>query len=61
MITKKTSVAVLVVLGIYFLFFHSAPFPLSHDAIGLPPFHGVHTMFGVVLLLVAVYLGKKKS
>lgn len=58
--TKTISVAVLVVLGVYFVFFHTYPFPLNHEAIGLPPYHMVHTLFGVLLLGVAVYVAKKK-
>ena len=59
---KKTlSVGVLIVLGIYFLLFHSAPFPFSHDAIGLPPYHMIHATFGLILLVGAGYLFSKKS
>jgi hypothetical protein len=58
--TKMISVVALVVAGIYFLVFHSAPFPFSHDAIGLPPYHLVHAGFGVLLLVSAVYFWKKK-
>lgn len=58
--TKTISVAVLVLLGVYFVFFHTNPFPLNHEAIGLPPYHMVHTIFGVALLVGAVFLGKKK-
>lgn len=58
--TKTIGVAVLVLLGIYFMFFHTYPFPLSHEAIGLPPFHTVHTIFGVLLVGAAVYVWKKK-
>jgi len=57
---KKTfGVVALVLLGIYFMFFHTYPFPLNHEAIGLPPYHTVHTIFGVVLLAGAVYVWKK--
>lgn len=58
---KKTiGVAALVVLGIYFMFFHTSPFPMSHEAIGLPPFHTFHTIFGVICIAAAVYVWKKK-
>ncbi|GEM_PF-1373760 len=57
---KSVGVFTLVILGMYFIFFHSSPFPFSHDAIGLPPFHTVHTIFGVVLLVGAVFVWKKK-
>ncbi len=58
---KMIGIVVLVVLGVYFMFFHIPPYPMSHEAIGLPPFHTVHTIFGVVLLVVAGYMWKKKS
>lgn len=58
--TKIFSTVLLVVAGVYFLLFHTPPFPLSHEAIGLPPFHILHAAFGVVLLAVAGYLWKKK-
>lgn len=57
---KTVSLALLVIFGLYFVFFHTAPFPLNHEAIGLPPFHTVHTIFGLVLLVAALYIWKKK-
>lgn len=57
---KSVRLVVLVVAGLYFLAFHSEPFPLNHDAIGLPPFHTVHAVFGAVLLAGAGYLWRKK-
>ncbi|MEK7073972.1 MAG: hypothetical protein AAB960_01430 [Patescibacteria group bacterium] len=57
---KTVAVSVLVLLGVYFLLFHTAPFPLNHEAIGLPPFHTVHAIFGVVLLGAAAFVWKKK-
>lgn len=57
---KSVKVMVLVVLGVYFLLFHSEPFPLNHDAVGLPPYHTVHAVFGVLLLIGAAKLGRKK-
>jgi hypothetical protein len=58
---KKTlTVGLLIVLGVYFMFFHTEPYPMNHEAIGLPPLHTLHTIFGVVLLGAAVYFGKKK-
>ena len=56
---KSVGVVVLVVAGLYFLVFHSEPFPLNHDAIGLPPYHAVHAVFGVILLAGAGYLWTK--
>ncbi|MDH5533342.1 MAG: hypothetical protein OEX81_02860 [Candidatus Pacebacteria bacterium] len=58
--TKNISVLTLIIVGIYFLIFHSAPFPMSHDAIGLPPLHIIHAGFGFILLLIAGYIWKKK-
>lgn len=60
MFTKKVSVSLLVLVGIYFLLFHSAPFPFSHDAVGFPPYHNVHSAFGVILLVFAYFLWRKK-
>lgn len=57
---KMIGVFTLVVLGIYFLVFHTPPFPLSHEAIGLPPFHTVHAIFGAILLIAAYFVWKKK-
>lgn len=57
---KTVTVFVLVLLGLYFALFHTAPFPFNHEAIGLPPLHTVHAIFGVALLGVAVYIWKKK-
>ena len=59
--TKNITVVVLVVTGIYFLLFHSAPFPFNHEVIGLPPYHTLHAAFGAVLLVVAWWVAKKKS
>lgn len=58
---KSIAVIVLGLVGIYFLIFHSEPLPFSHDAIGLPPFHIVHAIFGIILLGAAVYLWRKNK
>ena len=57
---KSVSVAVLGILGIYFLVFHTPPFLFSHEAIGLPPLHTLHAIFGVILLIAAYFVWKKK-
>lgn len=57
---KSAGVIVLVILGVYFAFFHTAPFPLNHEAIGLPPLHTLHAVFGVALLGMAGYIWMKK-
>lgn len=53
-------ILLLVIAGVYFLLFHTEPFPFNHEAIGLPPYHTAHSLFGVTLLIAAVYLQKKK-
>jgi len=58
--TKQITVAILVIAGVYMLLFHSSPFPFSHDAIGLPPYHGIHALIGLVLLGAAAYFWKRK-
>ncbi|MEK7060709.1 MAG: hypothetical protein AAB937_00550 [Patescibacteria group bacterium] len=57
---KSISVVIFVLIGIYFVFFHTNPFPFNHEAIGLPPFHVVHTIFGLILLVSSVFVWKKK-
>lgn len=57
---KAMQVIFLMLLGLYFIIFHTAPFPFNHEAIGLPPLHTVHTIFGVALLAAALYIWKKK-
>ena len=59
MLGKNIAIAGLGLLGIYFLIFHTAPLPLNHDSIGLPPFHIVHGIFGLILLAAAIYLWRK--
>ena len=49
-------VSVLVVVGLYFVIFHTDPLPLNHEAIGLGKQHAAHTIFGIVLLVAAGYL-----
>jgi len=54
---------VLGIVGVYFLVFHTAPLPLNHDSIGFPPYHMVHSVFGIILLAAGAYIwhkGKKK-
>ncbi len=56
---KSIGIVVLGLVGVYFLIFHSEPFPFSHDAIGLPPYHIVHGIFGLILIAAAAFLWKK--
>lgn len=59
MMNSKVLIVLLVSVGVYFLLFHVAPFPFNHEAIGLPPYHVLHALFGIVLLASAGYLWKK--
>jgi hypothetical protein len=56
---KSVAIVALVLLGVYFVLFHTEPYPLNHEAIGLPPLHTIHTIFGMALL-AAAYVWKKK-
>ena len=59
---SKTIVPVVLgLVGIYFLIFHTEPLPFNHDSIGLPPFHVVHGIFGIILLASAAYLWHKSK
>lgn len=49
-------VVLLVVGGIYFLFFHKDPLPANHEAIGLGNVHILHDVIGIALLAVAGFL-----
>lgn len=57
---KKIGVIFLTIAGVYFLLFHTEPFPLNHVDIGLPPYHVAHALFGLALLVWARYIWKKK-
>ncbi|MBI4168024.1 MAG: hypothetical protein HY515_03645 [Candidatus Aenigmarchaeota archaeon] len=50
---KLASVVVLVFLGLYFALDHTLS-PFNHEAIGIGTMHSVHTIFGIVLLVIAV-------
>ncbi len=56
---RTIAIVGLALVGVYFLIFHTAPLPFNHDSIGLPPFHVVHAVFGIILLAVAAYLWRK--
>ena len=63
MSTKLVLVAVLVILGLYFVIDHTAS-PINHEAVGLGTNHMMHTLFGIVLLAVAGFVwwrGRKKK
>jgi hypothetical protein len=60
---KKLLIIVLLILGIYMLFFHYAPFPLNHEQFGLYN-HTIHMAIGVILLSAAGFLwwkGRRKN
>ena len=58
---KSIATVVIGLVGVYFLIFHTDPLPFNHDSIGLPPFHVVHSIFGIILLAVAAYLWRKSK
>jgi hypothetical protein len=51
---KDLIISVLILLGLYWLFDHHAPWPLSHDSLGLY-YHTAHRIVGVVFLGLAVF------
>lgn len=53
---KQRIIIVLILAGFYFLIDHRAPLPLNHEAIGLGTNHIAHSVFGIILLIVAGYL-----
>lgn len=57
---KIILVLLLVLLGIYWLFAHTVPFPLNHEQFGLFE-HDLHRVIGVICLVIAggVWLKKK--
>ena len=59
--TRTIAIVVLVLLGLYFLVWHTAPLPLNHEAIGLGTNHMTHRVFGIILLVAAGYVWKFKG
>ena len=59
--SKSIVTVVIGLVGVYFLIFHTDPLPFNHDSIGLPPFHVVHAIFGIILLAAAAYLWRKSK
>lgn len=49
---KIAVVSILVLLGLYWLLAHTAPWPLSHEQFGLYQ-HTLHRILGVIFLVVA--------
>ncbi len=54
--SRKALVAILIIIGLYFLIDHVNPLPLNHEAIGLGTLHIAHAVFGIVLIGGALYL-----
>jgi hypothetical protein len=52
---KNLILAALIVLGIYWLIDHHAPWPLSHDSLGLYN-HTAHRIVGVICFALAGFL-----
>ncbi len=57
---KNIIIIALIILGIYWLFDHHAPLPLSHDSLGLYN-HNIHRIIGVICLVGAGFVAWKKS
>jgi len=49
---KILLIIILVVVGLYLLFAHTAPFPLNHEQFGLFQ-HNIHRIVGVAFLVAA--------
>lgn len=58
---KQVIGIILTLAGLYFLLDHTPPFPLNHEVIGLGTNHLVHSLFGIILLVVAGYLWWKNK
>ena len=58
---RKAIVAVLTIIGLYFLIFHMDPLPLNHEFIGLGKgdIHIAHDVIGLVLIGGAVLVWRK--
>jgi len=57
MSTSRLAIFVaLIILGLYFVLFHTPPWPLDHESIGLGTNHFAHTVFGVILLAGSGYI-----
>lgn len=56
---RKYIIIVLVLLGVYFVFIHRDPLPLNHEAIGLGTNHLAHSIFGIILFVIAGFVWRK--
>ena len=54
-------IAVMIIVGLYFLIFHMDPLPLNHESIGLGKgdIHIAHDVIGLVLIGGAVLVWRK--
>lgn len=58
-------IAVLAIVGLYFLLFHKDPLPLNHEFVGLgrgdilSPTHIVHDIIGIIFIVGAVLVWRK--
>lgn len=50
---KQAFIVILVLVGLYLLLDHTDPLPLDHETIGLGANHMAHSLFGIVLFVVA--------
>lgn len=63
--SRMAIIAVLAIVGLYFLLFHKEPLPLNHEAIGLgrgdilSATHIVHDIIGIIFIVGAVLVWRK--
>ncbi len=54
-------IAVLIIVGLYFLVYHTPPLPLNHEDIGLGKgdLHIAHAIIGLILMVGGVVVWRK--
>ncbi len=59
--SRLALIAILIIVGLYFLIFHKDPLPLNHEAIGLGKgdFHIAHAIIGLILISGGVVVWRK--
>ena len=59
--SRLALIAILIIVGLYFLVFHMDPLPLNHESVGLGKgdTHIVHDIIGVILIAGAVVVWRK--
>jgi hypothetical protein len=63
--SRLALMAIFIIVGLYFLFFHKAPLPLNHEAVGLgmgdilSTTHIVHVIIGIIFILGGVLVWRK--